>query len=155
MRKLLLSAMLLGTAAVASAQWGPPPVPSPLMLATIPGLSADQLAGVRKILLQHRDAMETLASKEHAEFEAVRQRGRADRERADDATDAALRKLLGDDGYRKFAEWHVGQRGPHGPAPGPGFGPRSGKGPHPGDVHNGAAPSASGGPAPAAMDEND
>jgi hypothetical protein len=157
MRKLLLSALLLGTTAVASAQRGPPPVPSPLMLATVPGLSADQQAGVRKILLQHRDAMETLASKEHAEFEAARQRGRAERERADDATDAALRKLLGDDGYRKFAEWHLSRRGPHGPGatPGPGFGPRSGQGPHPGEIHGGGAPAGSGGPAPSAMDDND
>lgn len=146
MRKLLISMLLLGAAAAASAQWGPP-VPSPLVLAAIPGLSSDQQVGVRKILQQHRDAIETLASKEHAEMEAMRQRARAERERADDSTDASLRKLLGDEGYRKFAEWHVSQRGPHGPGPGMPFAP-GGRGPHPG-MRNGASPAPGGGPASA------
>ena len=130
MRKLLASLLLCGLAVAASAQWAPP-VPSPLALATIPGLSGEQQAGVRKILLQHRDAIEALASKEHAEFEALQQRSRAERERADDATDASLRKLLGDEGYRKFAEWHVAQRDAHGAGPGSG-GPHGPGGPRPG-----------------------
>ncbi len=114
MRKLLASLLLCGVAVAASAQWAQP-VPSPLALAAVPGLSSEQQAGVRKILLQHRDAIDALASKERAEFEALQQRSRAERERADDATDASLRKLLGDEGYRKFAEWHLAQRDAHGP----------------------------------------
>ena len=152
MKKLLISALLLGAAAAASAQWGPP-VPSPMVLAAIPGLSSDQQAGVRKILLQHRDAIEALASKERAEMETLHQRSRAERERADDATDASLRKLLGDEGYRKFAEWHIAQRGPGGHDPGM---------PHPpgrasrGGMHDGSPPpQGPGGAGPMAQDDGE
>jgi hypothetical protein len=155
MQKILLSMLLLGMAAAASAQWGPP-VPSPLVLAAIPGLSSEQQAGVRKILLQHRDAVEALASKEHAEMEALHQRSRGERERADDSTDASLRKLLGDEGYRKFAEWHLSQRGPQGPGPGRGAGTPHGPGlgGHP-DMRGGPTPPPTGGAAPMAEDDGE
>lgn len=152
MRKLLTSLLLLGTAVAASAQMGPP-VPSPLALAAIPGLSSDQQIGVRKVLLQHRDAIEALASKERAEFDALRQRARAERERADDATDASLRKLLGDEGYRKFAEWHSAQHGPHGPGLGMPFA-RGEHGPHPG-MRDGAHPPMPAGGSASTPDRDD
>jgi len=138
MRKLVASLLLCGIAAAASAQWAQP-VPSPLALAAVPGLSGEQQAGVRKILLQHRDAVEALAAKERTEFDALRQRARAERERADDTTDASLRKLLGDEGYRKYAEWQLTQRGPHGAGPGSGMPHGRGRGDHPG-MHDGPPP---------------
>ena len=152
MRKIILSMLLLGVAAAASAQWGPP-VPSPLAIAAVPGLTTDQQAGVRKILLQHRDAIEGLASKERAEMDSLRQRARAEREHADDATDASLRKLLGDEGYRKFAEWQISQRGPHGPGPGPG--PGGPRGPGHGRPDMQGPPAGGAGSAPMASDDND
>ena len=150
MRKLLASLLLCGIAVAASAQWAPP-VPPALALATAPGLSGEQQAGVRKILLQHRDALDALATKERAELEALQQRSRAERERADDATDANLRKLLGDEGYRKFAEWQLEQHGPRGMGPGAG-------GPHgPGHLRPGVhdAPPPPNGGAPIAENDND
>ena len=120
MNKLMIGTLLLCVAASAAAQFGPPgpppggPVPSALDVAAIPGLSADQQAGVRKILLQRRDAVEALMTRQRADFEALRQKERGERERIDDTAAASLRKLLGDDGMRKFAEWHAAQRGGHG-----------------------------------------
>jgi hypothetical protein len=89
---------------------------SPLLLATIPGLSSEQQQGLHKIFLQRRDAEEALRAKQRAELDALRVKGRGEHERIAESTDASLRKLLGDDGYRKFAEWQLAQRaGPRGP----------------------------------------
>ena len=160
MKKLMIGTLLLCIAASAAAQFGPPgppagaPVPSALDVAAIPGLSADQQAGVRKILLQRRDAVEALMTRQRAEFDALRQKERNEHERIDDTTAASLRKLLGDDGMRKFAEWHSAQHGGRGPGPGMPHGPhdRPERAPHEG----GGAPSSDGaGPAPGPADDNE
>jgi hypothetical protein len=144
MKKLMLSMLLMSACAAfdASAQPmmpGPPPppgggVPSAEMLATVPGLTAAQQVEVRKILLQRRDAMDASQSKSRADFEALRKRDRDEHERIDAQFSDQLRKTLGDDGYRSYAQWSLmhggpggpGQhvpRGPHGDRPG-GDGPK-------------------------------
>jgi hypothetical protein len=123
MKRILTSVLFLAGSAIASAQPAPP-VPSALALATIPGLSSEQQQSVRRIFLQRRDAEEALRDKQHAEFDALRVKGRSEHERIDESTDASLRKLLGEEGYRKFAEWQLAQRpGPHGPGMLPRHGP--------------------------------
>ncbi len=134
MKKILVTTLLLAVAGTALAQRGPPMIPSPLELATIPGLNSEQQSGLRKILVQRRDAEEALFSKQHAEFDALRAKTRNERERIDENSAASLRQLLGDEGYRKFAEWQLarrtGRRGPgFAPPRGPGHSPRDGGGP--------------------------
>jgi len=75
-------------------------VPSPEMLALIPGLTVAQQIEVRKILIARRDASDALRDKERIEHERV-----------DDQSAERLRKLLGEDGYRTFAQ----STSPHGP----------------------------------------
>jgi len=109
-------------------------VPAAEELATVPGASAAQQAEIRKILLQRRDAQENLRESMRAQFDALHTKERSEHERIDDQASAQLRKLLGDDGYRAYAEWTLAHRGPPhgmGPHPGPGgpdghFGPGMG-----------------------------
>jgi hypothetical protein len=151
MKKLLAMILLLAGASTTLAQQGPR-IPSSLELATVPGLSSEQQLGLRKIFQQRRDAEEALFSKQHAEFEVLRVKGRSEHERIDDSTDASLRKLLGDEGYRKFAEWQVGERaGPRGsalpPRHGPGNAPGGAGGPRLGPGSPEARPNPQGAPA--------
>lgn len=101
---------------------GPPGdrVPPAEALATAPGLTPAQQVEVRKILIQRRDADEAACDKIRTQMEALRTQERNERERIDTQASDQLRKLLGDDGYRRFAEWNLANRGP-------GDGPR---GPH-------------------------
>ena len=75
-------------------------VPSPEMLALIPDLTVAQQVEVRKILIARRDAIDALRDKERTEHERI-----------DDQSAERLRKLLGEDGYRTFAQ----STAPHGP----------------------------------------
>lgn len=102
-----------------------PPMLSPEMLATATGLSAEQQVEVRRILIERRDAHEALRARDAAARAEAMAKSRAAHERIDDESSARLRKLLGDDGYRKFAEWLLPprrmkmdrQRGPRLPGP--------------------------------------
>lgn len=140
---LILSA--IGIAAAAQSMPGPPgphgpPMSGPLSpeaLATIPDLTAAQQAELRKLLVERRDAHEAAAAKSRVERDALAKKDRAEHERIDDDSATRIRKLLGDDGYRRFAEWELAHHGPmHGPGgarrggPGPGSGPdKAGRGP--------------------------
>jgi hypothetical protein len=135
MKKTTLSVALLAAlfAAGASAQPMPPPpgapgVPPAEELATVPDLTAAQQIELRKILIQRRDAQEAAGAKLRAEFDALRAKERSEHERIDEQSSEQLRKLLGDDGYRKFAAWDLAHRGP----PGPGVGPHPPMPPHDG-----------------------
>lgn len=96
-RHLLLAATLAATAGIAHADGRrdvPPPVPSTELLATVPGLTATQQQEIRRIEIDKRDALEALRIKQRNEFERI-----------DAQADERIRKLLGEDGYRRFAEW--------------------------------------------------
>jgi hypothetical protein len=136
----ILAALLLGSiATVAGAQMGPgprhpPAPPSPEALATIPNLSAAQQTDLRRILIETRDAHEAAASRSRSEHEALAKKDRAEHERIEEQGAERLRKLLGDDGFKQFAEWQMAHRPPGrrhdagpGAGPGPG-GPRLGPG---------------------------
>lgn len=135
----LMAALILCSASLAAyaqaPMGGPPPprgLPSAEALATVPNLTAAQQIEVRKILVERRDAHEAAAAKSRAERDALGRKDRAEHERIDDQSTDRLRKLLGDDGFRQFAEWQLAHRpapggGEHGPGE-PG-GPRHG--PHP------------------------
>lgn len=84
-----------------------PEVPPGEALAAIPGLDAAQQVELRKILRERRDALEALREKSRAAFEAQRRRERDEAERIDDESSGRVRKLLGDDGYRRYAEWRA------------------------------------------------
>jgi len=84
------------------------------VLATVPDLSAAQQAELRKILLQRRDADEATQQKFRAQFDALRLQERNEHERIEAQSSEQLRKLLGDEGYRHFAEWRLSHRGPPG-----------------------------------------
>ncbi len=144
---ILCSASL---AAYAQAPMGGPPhahgLPSAEALATVPNLTAAQQIEVRKILVERRDAHEAAAAKSRAERDAMAKKDRAEHERIDDQSSDRLRKLLGDDGFRQFAEWQMTHRpGPGGAEHGPGMpgGPRHG--PHQPGAGKGAAPGATSG----------
>jgi hypothetical protein len=116
----------LTSAAFAQAPFGPhhpPGPPSPEALATIPNLTPAQQIELRRILLDERDAHEAIASKARAEREARAKKDRGEHERVDEQGAERLRKLLGDDGFRQFAEWQFAHRGGPGHAPGEGPGP--------------------------------
>ena len=123
---LILWSVALGVGAQ-PAPGGPPHAPgapSPEALATIPNLSAAQQVELRRILIERRDAHDMQAAKTRGEREALARKDRGEHERIDEQSAERLRKLLGDDGYKAFAEWQMAHRGPpHGPAPGPGMGP--------------------------------
>ena len=126
MHRLLALIVFASVSAAAWAQQAPPP--SPLELATIPGVSTAQQLELRKIFVQSRDAMESLHSRQHAEFDALRVKYRGEQERLVETTDANVRKLLGEEGYKHFAEWQLAQhRGPpHAGPPGMRGGPPEG-----------------------------
>ena len=136
MRKLILSAALMSAFAACnlSAQPmmpGPPPppgggVPSAEMLATT-DLTTAQQADVRRILMQKRDALDAAESKLRTQAEALHKQMRDEHERIDAQTSDQLRKALGDDAYKRYAEWSL--RHEHGPMGGP-DGPRG-----PGGMH--------------------
>lgn len=69
-------------------------------LATLPDTTAAQQEQILAIEEARRTAYHELFEKMHTE------RARIDREQA-----AKLRKLLGEDGYRKYAQWKLDQRG--------------------------------------------
>ena len=138
MKKILAALLLSGLAATAVAQGMPPGGPphgpgmvSPELLATIPGLTAAQQADLRKLLVERRDAHEAVGAKSRAERDALRKKDRAEHERIDSESAERERKLLGDDGYRRFAEWQLMH---HGPPHGPWGGPMHGRPPAPGEA---------------------
>ena len=99
-----------------------PPAPPPrdgvvpaLMLAAVPELSAAQQSEVRRILTQRRDAAEAVREKTRGEMQALHAKERAEHERIDTQATEQLRKLLGDDGLRRFAQWQFAHHGPAGP----------------------------------------
>jgi hypothetical protein len=122
---------------------GPPGVPPAEVFATIPDLSAAQQTEVRKILLQRRDAQDAVHSRTRTEMEALHTKERNEHERIDEQTTDQLRKALGDEGYRHYAQWQVSQHGPHedGPRP-PHRGPDGGHPPTMGAGPGGAAGAA-------------
>ncbi len=157
-RKIKLTATLLA-ALFAAGAWaqqvppGPPGVPPAEVLVTAPDLTAAQQIEVRKILIQRRDAQEAAQMRTRNEFDALRVKERNEHERIDEQSSEQLRKLLGDDGYRKFAEWDLTHRGPPGGGPGshPPMGPHGEHADGPG--HAAPPPTGAGGPAPAAAEE--
>lgn len=105
-RNILLSSVLLSATGFACAAPGIGPgrggVPSAEQLATIPDLTPAQQQELRRIAIEQRDA-----------HEALRLKDRSERERIDERADERVRKLLGEEGFRKFAEWKQSQgRGP-------------------------------------------
>lgn len=126
----------------------PPPGPPPLeALATVPGLTAAQQSDVRKLMIQRRDAQEAAHNKARTEMETVRTRERSEHERIDEQYSEQLRKALGDDGYRQFAQWELAHRGPperDGHGPGRHGGPDRHGPEAPPDGPNGAPPRAPG-----------
>jgi len=100
--------------AQAGAHPGGPPVPPPEALATA-GLSAAQQSEVRKIMIERRDAIETMEEKAHADMQALHKRVRNEHERIEEANAEKLRKALGDEQYLRFAQWLQERHGPPGP----------------------------------------
>jgi hypothetical protein len=125
--RALLAALLLAGAATASAEPGPhgppgpPPAPSAEELATVPSLSTTQQVELRKILVERRNAHEAVESKTRDLMEAQRSKDRSDHERIDEQSSERVRKLLGDDGFKSYAEWQLAHRGPPGRGDGPGM----------------------------------
>src|SRR5262249_26999316 len=102
---LILSAAALGADAQPMPHEGPPRgpgAPSPEALATIPDLTAALQSELRKLLIERRDEHEAAAAKSRAERDALAKKDRAEHERIDEQSADRLRKLLGDDGYRRF-----------------------------------------------------
>ena len=88
---------------------GPPPgVPSIEALALIDGLDARQQAELRKALLERRDAEDALRDRMRGEHRALEQRERSEHERLDANMSRHLREALGEDGFRRYAQWLVG-----------------------------------------------
>lgn len=116
MNKLLL-AILLGTGSVAAtAQPEPPPhgpfLPRAEELATLPGVSAAQQAEIRQVLIQRRNAQEDIHAKFRQQFDTLHAKERSEHERVDEQASDQLRKLLGEEGYRAYAQWRLAHRGP-------------------------------------------
>jgi hypothetical protein len=148
---ILLFAIVCATGA-ASAQVPPPGppgggVPPAEALATIPNLTAAQQTEVRRILVQRRDAEEAAQAKARSEFDALRVKQRTEHERIEDQTSEQLRKALGDDGFRAYAEWSLAHRGPPGGGP---RGPMPPHGGHRGGPEGDGPPGGPGGHAPPA-----
>jgi hypothetical protein len=118
MNKILIVILLAagGIASVAAQQLPPPPpqVPPAEELATIPGVSSAQQGEIRRILVQRRNAQEDIHTKMREQFDALHAKERNEHERVDEQASEQLRKLLGDDGYRAYADWTVAHRGPPG-----------------------------------------
>lgn len=114
----LLAAVVAATAAAqgmpSPGPGGPPRAPTSEELATVPNLSAAEQIELRKILIRRRDAHEAAHEKARAEFDALHAKERSEHERIDEQASEQARKLLGEDGYRRFAEWDLSHRGPAG-----------------------------------------
>jgi hypothetical protein len=91
---------------------GPPPIPSMEELATLPALSAEQQAQLHRILVERRDAHEVLAKRSRDLLDAQRDKDRNEHERIDEQGSERVRKLLGEEGFRRYAEWQLAHRGP-------------------------------------------
>ena len=136
----LLTTML---ASSAGARAMPPPagpapggVPSAEAIATLSDLTAPQQDELRRILHERRDALEAARDKSHAAREAQMRKDRDEFERIDEQSSARIRKLLGDDGFRRYAEWSLAHGHAHGPradAPPPGVRRGDGHGPRDGE----------------------
>jgi len=129
MKRLILAAALCATlagfdaGAQAPGPMGPPHggrVPSEEMLATS-DLTPAQQADVRRILTQKRDALDAAESKLRTQMEALHKQMRDDHERIDSQTSDQLRKALGEDAFKRYAEWSLHHD--HGPMDGPPHGP--------------------------------
>ena len=115
-RKILVLAMLVSTSAFAQMMTpgppGPPGPPPAEALATIPGLTTAQQVELRRILIQRRDAQDAAHAKARSEMEALHVKERSEAERIDEQYTDQLRKALGDDGYKNYAQWDLSHRGP-------------------------------------------
>jgi hypothetical protein len=121
MKRLILAAALFATLAGFDAGAHPPGpmpgghVPSAEMLAAS-DLTPAQQADVRRILTQKRDALDTAESKLHTQMEALHKQMRDEHEHIETQTSEQLRKSLGEDAYKRYAEWSL--RHEHGPMDG-------------------------------------
>ena len=114
MNKLLIAIVLAAGSAAALGQVPPPPgapVPQSEELATVPGVSAVHQAEIHKILIQRRNAQEDIHTKMRDQFDALHAKERSEHERVDEQASEQLRKLLGEDGYRAYAQWSLAHRG--------------------------------------------
>lgn len=114
-RTALVLLLAASCATIAHARFAPPPgppTPSAEMLATIPSLTTAQQIELRKILIERRDAHDAASTRSHDAFEVQRKKDRAEHERIDDQSSERVRKLLGDDGFRRYAQWQLSHRGP-------------------------------------------
>jgi len=137
MKRLILATALfavLSAVDVGAQPMGPPGhapgerVPSAEVLATS-DLTPAQQADVRRILLQKRDTLDAAESKLHAQAEALHKQMRDEHERIETQTSEQLRKALGEDAYKRYAEWSLHHE--HGPMMGPdGLGPHGMHGMH-------------------------
>jgi len=120
MKRLILAAALCATlvgfdaGAHPPGPMGPPGghVPSVEMLATS-DLTPAQQADVRRILTQKRDALDAAESKLRTQMETLHKQMRDDHERIESQTSDQLRKALGEDAFKRYAEWSL--RHEHGP----------------------------------------
>lgn len=106
-------------------------------LATVPDTSAAQQADIHRIENERRSAFADLFEKQ-----------RAERDRIDEQTAQKLRKALGEEGYRKYAEWKMSHAGPYGRMHG-----RGRHAPKAAGMHDG--PGMSGGPQMPPIDDSD
>lgn len=114
---IALACASLFAAAPAFAQPGRFAPPPPEALATIPDLSFAQQTALRRILIEQEDAERVQHGKLRGELERIRTRS-AER----------IHELLGEDGYRRYAQWRTDA----GRRPGaPGAGPRPPRPPGP------------------------
>ncbi len=116
---IALACASLFAAAPAFAQPGRAAPPPPEALATIPDLSFAQQTALRRILTEQDDAERAQHDKLRVELERIRTRG-AER----------IHELLGEDGYRRYAQWRA-DAGARPPAPGAGPRPPMPPGPPP------------------------
>ena len=160
MKRLILAVALCATLAGFDAgahppgPMGPPGghVPSAEMLATS-DLTPAQQADVRRILTQKRDALDAAESKLHTQMEALHKQMREEHERVDAQTSEQLRKALGEDAFKRYAEWSL--RHEHGPIGGPGGpGMHGMHGPH-GDMNGPGTPPPPPGSGAGKPDAND
>jgi hypothetical protein len=98
-RNTVIAALLVGVSAASQAR-GPN---SYEMLATLPGSTVEQQEAIHRIEGERRTAYTDLFAKQ-----------RAERERIDAQTSQKLRKALGEEGYRKYAEWKLAHGRGHG-----------------------------------------
>lgn len=93
---IALACASLFAAAPAFAQPGRAAPPPPEVLATIPDLSFAQQTALRRILIEQEDAERAQHDRLRSELERIRTRS-AER----------IHELLGDDGYRRYAQWRA------------------------------------------------